>query len=398
MRSRKTYRRVLPLYSSALRKISCGLLVICLCSATSQAEKPFATIDVASTSEPFAAALSKARQRGFRVRLSFVAEDEVAVTSVNRSVEETTQLTVDFFSVVPRGLGHGQSKTLKTETGEPGLIALPGGGFLVDQGLTIRFFDRNHQERASKSVAELCGLQSFQVAENHDVISKVGMPFARNEAVLLLGQISRWKRFTLPDAPIQPPSPKTMFCWFDTNEGKPVAQVVGDPPTAPVLGESDRAIVWKDGSYFTPSGLSPSRLHCEREEPYRQTTFLPHAVRGEIRLCANGDLLFLSGGRVQKKHFAKGSRAVTAESLDAPILVLSTGHVHVGLLGGINSILHAEVFDYVRMKTVLQFSPEDLPSEPGFAVTNHLFAVSPSGKYVALLSGSRLAVYELKRK
>ncbi len=379
-----------------MRRIICGLLAICLCSVLGRAEKPFAAIDVASTSERFSTAISKARQGSFRARLAFVAENEIAVTSVDRPIAGTAQLSTDFFTIVQGSLVHGEAKTLQTSTGEPELIALPSGGYLVDQGLTISFFDRNHQERDSKSIGDLCGLENFQVSENHDLISRVQLPFARNEAVLLVAQISRSKVFVLPDAPKQPQTPRTMYCWFDTNQGKPVIRVVGDPPTVSHAGsEIDRATVWNDGGYLAPSGIGPFRLRCENEQPHLQTGFLPHAVRGELRLCGNGDLLFWRDGHVQKKHLAKARPQISAESLDAPIIVLFTSHVHVGLFGGISGTANAEVFDYFRMKTILRLSPQDLPQQPGFSVTQELYAVSPSGKYLAVLSGSRLAVYEL---
>lgn len=383
---------------------SVGLIVLpAHGSRGAEIKQSIAEIDVAEVSVPYRAALQIAKGFPANVKLSFLGEDRVALSSMDGSYSPSFghmargkfHFTVDVFELKTGTLKQANQLRFDTETSDARFAALPSGKLLVDTGQIISALDQSEHVSVERSAAEVCG--SPAGLELKEPFRTNLLAASENVAFVSL---ARAGRSVPPDGP-PIPIDNGWGCWFSTTDLRPVAQTRSKRVSGATAARG--LIVYLDDSWsLTPDDqhrLSiPPSVECNVPELDRRFPkfFLLHAEQAEVFRCCKGTISIKRGDQIST-HTLKGAEEwyFRTDAWNVPLAIFVGGSFHVPLFGGsFTGTTKARLVNYNSGSSAVL--PELKINAPTgvYAGQTLEYAISPSGHYVAVLHGSRLSVYE----
>jgi hypothetical protein len=383
---------------------SVGLIVLPThASQGAEIKQSIAEIDVAEVSVPYRAALQIAKGFPARVRLSFLGEDRMALSSMDGSYAPSFghvatrkfHITVDVFELKAGTLKPANQLRFDTETSDARFAALPSGKLIIDTGQLISVLDQSQHVSVERSVGQVCGSPT-ELDLNEPFRTTL---LAASENVAFVSLV-RAGRSVPPDGP-PIPIDSGRGCWFSTADLSAIAEARTRRASGPTAARD--LVVYLDYSWSLtphdqhPLSIPPS-LECNIPELDRRFPkfFLLHAEQAEVFRCCKGTISIKRGDQISTVTL-KGAQEwdFRTDAWNVPLAIFVGGNLHVPLFGGgFTGTTKARLVNY--RTGVSAALPELKINAPTgvYAGETLEYAISPSGHYVAVLHGSRLSVYE----
>jgi hypothetical protein len=381
-----------------------GVLVLSVDALlAAEIKQPLAEVDAAEVSAPYRAALQVAKGFPANVKLGFLGDDRIALSSMDGSyapsfghvATHTFHFTVDVFELKTGTLKETNQVRFDTETSDARFAALPSGKLLVDTGQAISVLDQSQHVSLERSAAQVCG--SPAGLDLNEPFRTTFLAASENVAFVSLVRAGR----SIP--PDGPPIPidDGWGCWFSTADLSPIAQARSRRASGPTAARD--LVVYLDYSWSLtphdqhPLSIPPS-LECNVPELDRRfpTFFLLHAEQAEVFRCCKGTISIKRGDRITTITL-KGAEQwdFRTDAWNMPLAIFVGGNLHVRLFGGgFTGTTKARLVNYRTGASAVL--PELKINAPAglYAGQTLQYAISPSGHHVAVLHGSRLSVYE----
>lgn len=373
----------------------------------SEIRQSIAEVDVAKVSAPYRAALQIAKGFPANVKLSFLGEDRMALSSMDGSYSPSFghiarskfHFTVDVFELKAGTLKQANQLRFDTGTSDARFAALPSGRLIVDTGQMISALDRSQSVSVKRSAAQVCG--SPTGIDLNEPFRTTLLAASENIAFVSLARAGR----SVP--PDDPPIAidKGWGCWFSTAELRPIAQARSRRVSGATAARD--LVVYLDSSWsLTPDDQHPLSIppsvKCNVPELDRRFPkfFLLHAERADAFRCCKGTISIKRGDRISTIAL-KGAEEwyFRTDAWRVPLAIFVGGSFHVPLLGGsFTGTTKARLVNYRTGASALL--PELKINVPTgvYAGQTLQYAISPNGQYVAILHGSLLSVYQTPSK
>lgn len=403
-----TYRTVAGFFHTWILPLlkwvaSAGLVALSAhASQGADIKQSIAEIDVAEVSAPYRAALQIAKGFPANVKLSFLGEDRIGLSSMDGSYAPSFghvptrkfHFTVDVFELKTASLKQASQLQFDTETSDARFAALPSGKLLVDTGQAISVLDQSQHVSVERSAAQVCG--SPTGLDLNEPFRTTLLAASENVAFVSL---VRAGRSVPPDGP-PIPIDNGWACWFSTADLSPIAQARSRRASGPTAARD--LLVYLDYSWsLTPHDQHPLSIppsvECNVPELDRRFPkfFLLHAEPAEAFRCCKGRISIKRGDQISTVTL-KGAEEwyFRTDAWDIPLAIFVGGNVHARLFGGgFTGTTKARVVNYRTGESALL--PELKISVPTgvYAGQTLQYAISPNGHYVAVLHGSLLSVY-----
>ena len=377
-------------------------------SQGAEIKRAIAEIDVAQVSAPYRAALQISKGFPANVKLSFLGEDRMVLSSMDGSYAPSFghvatrkfHFTVDVFDLKMGTLKQANQLRFDTETSDARFAALPSGKLLVDTGQTISALDQSQHVSVERSAAQVCG--SPTGLDLNEPFRTTLLAASENVAFVSL---VRAGRSVPPDGP-PIPIDSGWACWFSTIDLKPIAQRRSKSVIAASSARDLQVYLGTSGPFssLTPDGertLSlPPTVDCDLSRFDRKFTQFPrfyllHEGFASLFRCGNGTIAVERGDRVRTLSLKKtGAWDFRTDAWNVPLAIFVGGNLHARLFGGgFTGTTKARLVNYRTGESALL--PELKISVPTgvYAGQTLQYAISPNGHYVAVLHGSLLSVY-----
>lgn len=381
-----------------------GLSVLCPRALPgAEIKRSIADADMAAVSTAYRAALEIAKGFPANVKLSFLGEDRMVLSSMDGSYSPSFghtavskfHFTIDVLELKTGTLEHANQIRFDTETSDARFAALPSGKLIVDTGQVISALDQSQHVSIQRSAAEVCG--SPTGLNLNEPFRTTLLAASENVAFVSL---ARAGRSVPPDGPPVPIG-NGWACWFSTADLSPIAQARSKRVSGATAARG--LVVYLDHSWsLTPDDQHPlsipSGLKCNVPELDRRFPkfFLLHAEQSEAFRCCKGTISVKRGDEFATIAL-KGAEEwyFRTDAWSVPLAIFVGGSFHVPLFGGsFTGTTKARLVNYRTGASALL--PElKINARAGVYAGQTLeYAISPNGHYVTVLHGSLLSIYK----
>jgi hypothetical protein len=331
--------------------------------------------------------------------ISTVASDETPPKTQEEDQNRPKHLFVEWYTLRGASLVPTRQDKFDAASVHDSITMFPSGRSLVNANRRISVYSAGHQLEVGKPVEDVCGKEAVQ-PEGSFYDSYALATSDEFGVTNLLWQHPTKKGFVDEHHVVHPtktPASDSFYCWFKADDLHPAGtiRVVSFPLTSafdlnaysgqPGFTES----ITPSGSrkVSPPSGCEQPAGMIEMRRPY-----LLRSGYGVATMCT-GKLVI---EKQEKQESVKLSvfRAlpnILTDAWSAPVLVLVSGEVKVG-----RTFNETERYEIINYKTgEIEYLPQ-LKTEVGVQIFTgevSAVAVSPTGKYLAVLYGSHLALY-----
>jgi hypothetical protein len=348
--------------------------------------------------------------------INFVSDTELAISAVdsrdtpltahNSHRDTPMHLLVDWYTVKGSSLVRTRQDKIAATSVHDSITTLPSGRSLVNADRKISVYSAEHDLLVSKSVEEICGTEakqpegSFYDSYEYAASEDIGV-------INLLWQYPTKSGFVDEHGVLHKPEPtaseRSFYCWFRTDDLTSVRTIAA---LSYGLSASASGLAFYSGSYAKslassgwqpvspPSGCQVPAGMIDMRKPY-----LLRSGDGVATTCA-GQLIVegQDGQRSIKLSFGGGLPIILTDAWKAPVLVLASGNVRLGHFSQDSTFHETEKLEIINYEIRdIAFLPKLTTEVNGQIFVGKASAVglSPTGKYVAVLHGSRLAVYAI---
>lgn len=364
---------------------------------------PDAKVDVSTLSEGFRLTLSQAVKPP--VHLTFLDDQLLIVSSVdgigsplrdsraNKS-SQPLHLTLDFFTREPKALHYGGNLRFNVSSSTEGVEGLSDGRFVVNSESDVLLYSKDRALLRRAPVEDICGLDK---PFSSDSMWSTSVHVGSYKAGLL--NVSRQQFVKGQDIS---DNGGNLACWFSLDDLRPIAKMTGQSWFGATSAGDMEYFAGPEG-YTTSFSARGRQLvippaDCQSGSQYGdwRVSSLIH-FEGSIAVVCKEALQVNDRGKIFKVKLPRnGNKLPTLRSSawSAPVVAVVAGTIRVPLAQGsfrVNSRI--EVVNFMTGGTRF-FSTDE--SEVGPLYTGGLLeiALSPSGRTLAVLSGSILSVYD----
>jgi hypothetical protein len=279
------------------------------------------------------------------------------------------------------------------------IATFPSGRSLVNADRKLAVYSADHQLVVSRPVEEICGKEAVQ--PEHTFYNSYALATSEEFGLTnLIWQYPTEKGFVDEHHVVHPthtPTSESFFCWFRADDLSSVGTVrEGLFPLTSAYGLNAYSgqtgfvqSVTPDGSrrISPPSGCEQPADMMEKRRPY-----LLRSGYGTATM-RTGKLLIETQEKQKSVQLSFGRTFpdILPDAWSVPVLVLVSGEVNVGRT--FSDTVRYEVANYETGE--IAFLPQLKTEANGQVFTGQVSAIAlfPTGKYLAVLHGSHLAVY-----
>jgi len=385
-----------------------GFSLSAFCSGETHEHQPtlIAEISLGSTSQFGINGTAASRSI---THINFSSDTELAISMVG-SVEtphvaqedhhaRPMHLFVEWYTLRGSNLVSTRQDKFDAASVHDSIATFPSGRSLVNANRRLSVYSAEHQLVLSKSVEEVCGKEAVQ-PEGSSYDSYALATSEEFGVTNLLWKYPTEKGFVDEHHVVHPtktPEPQSFYCWFKADDLRPAGTL--RVASFPLTSASDLGAYSGQPGFtklITPSGSQKISPPSSCEQPAdmieMRRPYLLRSGYGVVTVCT-GKLVITR----QEKHESlnlsvfRALPIILTDAWNAPILVLVSGEVKVG-----RTFTGMEKYEIVNYKTGEIVSLPQLKTEVSDQVSSgqvSAVALSPTGKYLAVLHGSRLAVY-----
>jgi len=390
---------------SSLRVVTlCSVLVFAGRLAEAEARRPLAQIDLAAVSAPFNRALQQAKGFPANVQLSFLGEDQLAVSSMDdwyyplygHVATKKFHFTLDIISLIGGSLKPSNQLRFETETSDSSFAALPSGKLIVNTRKELTVLDESLHVALRGTVEQAC-----DAPPGMDLDEPFWTRLLAGSEEIGFVSVERAGRINLTEGPPIPLD--TWNCWFSTTTLQLVARtnmkLVLPGPASTARGLLVDSHSWS----FSPTGQHimafPASSSCvapalERIAP---EVNLLRAEAASVFRCKKGAIL-IERGEEKSVIRLKGEDDwyFRTDAWKVPLAIFVGGSFHVPLFGG--NFSGRTATRLVNYRTGVSIELPDIKinvHSDVYAGPTLQYAISPGGHHVAVLSGPVLAIFDV---
>jgi len=261
---------------------------------------------------------------------------------------------------------------------------------IVDTGRELRVLDEEQKITAHATAAQVCGTPGgFPDSGLYRTAA-----YAGSEQIGVIG----FQR-SVPGWPPRAPSEPGWWCWFSTESLAPIAQARGALALRAVARDLRvQNGIWRVSPTGTDRASIPASEVCDVPELDRKFPdfYLLRAEAAEAFRCRKATISVKRGDHVSTV-ILKGADQwyFRTDAWNAPLAIFVGGSFHVPLFGGnFTGTTKTRLVNYRSGVSVLLPELKINAPPPIYAGQTLEYAISPSGRYVAVLRGPLLTVYE----
>jgi hypothetical protein len=370
--------------------------------------RPLVSLDVTQVSTELRDVIAEPVRK---LGVEFLGEDSLVIMSVDgmdtlaaaarqSRAPRALHLTLDFLKIKDEKLVKVDQLKFPTDSSDARLSALPSGSFLVSAGGLIHAFDSRRHLLAKKRIDQVCDLEK-------ELRSDTAYTVFLLSASERMGVVNLWIQKDLRTDPANPfarPQFAQMtseFCWFSSADLTPLRHLVSKESSPTVSAREDAAFVDHGGINIMVSPQGDKQIYPRPECPAKhgfvdlRRLYPVRAERALAYSCNERELAIEVDGKIDRIPVRKAWPLpfVAADAWYAPILLLDFGTAKVGGRGfELTSTL--QLVNYKTKKTFLFPTLRSHIAPPIAVLGGTEYALSPSGRLMAVLHGAVLSVYK----
>jgi len=372
-----------------------------------QAKQPLAQINLAEVSAPFNRALQ--RSQGFppKIQLSFLGEDQLAVSSMDdwyyplygHVATKKFHFTLDIISLIGGSLKPSNQLRFETETSDSSFAALPSGKLIVDTGKELAVLDQSQHVALRGTVEQAC-----DAPPGMDLDEPFWTKLLAGSEEIGFVSVERAPRKSLAEGPPIPLD--TWNCWFSTTTLRLLARtnmkLVLPGPASTARGLLVDSHSWSFSPTEEHTIAFPASSACVAPDLERiaPEVNLLRAEAASVFRCKKGAILIERGDEKSVVRLkGEDDWFFRTDAWSVPLAIFVGGSFHAPLFGGnfsgrtVTRLVNYRTGESIELPDIKINIHTDVYAGPTLQ-----FAISPGGHHVAVLSGPVLAVFDVPQR